>query len=199
MFDFDQYLGFLAFLTILTITTLALAFTSCKDKANEAETTEAEIVAEILTFRNILPQGAPSSPIISNYVCEKLDKELHKFCKSFNIIYSRYADDLTFSFAFKKLPKHIVKDIYSIIKKHEFKINAQKTRYFYRNRRQVVTGLVVNEKVNVKFTEFTKQITEIEKLTDSNESRLNITIGNGFSNYADLIKKNFAKKSFDVF
>jgi len=121
---------------------------------------EAEIVAEILTFRNILPQGAPSSPIISNYVCEKLDKELHKFCKSFNIIYSRYADDLTFSFAFKKLPKHIVKDIYSIIKKHEFKINAQKTRYFYRNRRQVVTGLVVNEKVNVK-KEFQKRIRAI--------------------------------------
>lgn len=121
---------------------------------------EAEIVAEILTFRNILPQGAPSSPIISNYVCEKLDKELHKFCKSFNIIYSRYADDLTFSFAFKKLPKHIVKDIYSIIKKHEFKINDQKTRYFYRNRRQVVTGLVVNEKVNVK-KEFQKRIRAI--------------------------------------
>lgn len=121
---------------------------------------EADILAEMLTFKNILPQGAPSSPIISNYVCEKLDKELHKFCKSFNIVYSRYADDLTFSFEFNKIPKLIVKDIYSIIEKHEFKINTQKTRYFYKNRRQVVTGLVVNEKVNVK-KEFQKRIRAI--------------------------------------
>jgi RNA-directed DNA polymerase len=128
-----------------------------KFKLNEKE---AETVAEILTFKNILPQGAPSSPIISNYVCEKLDKDLHKFCKSFNIVYTRYADDLTFSFAFNKLPKLLVKEIYSIIEKNEFKINNKKTRYFYRNRRQVVTGLVVNEKVNVK-KDFQKRIRAI--------------------------------------
>jgi len=126
----------------------------------ELKDKEADKIAEILTFKNTLPQGAPSSPIISNYVCEKLDKELHKFCKNFNIVYTRYADDLTFSFAFNKLPKLLVNEIYSIIEKHEFKINAKKTRYFYRNRSQVVTGLVVNEKVNVK-KEFQKRIRAI--------------------------------------
>lgn len=126
----------------------------------ELKDKEADKIAEILTFKNTLPQGAPSSPIISNYVCEKLDKELQKFCKNYNIVYTRYADDLTFSFAYNKLPKLLVIKIYSIIEKHEFKINTKKTRYFYRNRSQVVTGLVVNEKVNVK-KEFQKRIRAI--------------------------------------
>jgi RNA-directed DNA polymerase len=121
---------------------------------------EAIKIADILTYKNSLPQGSPSSPVISNFICEKLDFELYKYCRRFNITYTRYADDLSFSFSFDKLPKFQVNNIISIIEQNGFKINKAKYRYYYRNTRQIVTGLVVNEKVNVK-REFYKNLRAI--------------------------------------
>jgi RNA-directed DNA polymerase len=119
------------------------------DKFNVSEV-EAIKIADLLTYKNSLPQGAPSSPVISNLICETLDEELLKYCKQFNITYTRYADDMTFSFNFNKLPIIQVKNIIFIIEQNDFKINKKKYRYYYRNTRQLVTGLVVNEKINVK-------------------------------------------------
>ena len=121
---------------------------------------KATKIADILTYKNSLPQGSPSSPIISNFICEKLDLELYKYCRRFNITYTRYADDMSFSFSFDKLPKFQVNNIISIIEQNGFKINKAKYRYYYRNSRQIVTGLVVNEKVNVK-REFYKNLRAI--------------------------------------
>ena len=121
---------------------------------------KATKIADILTYKNSLPQGSPSSPIISNFICEKLDLELYKYCRRFNITYTRYADDMSFSFSFDKLPKFQVNNIISIIEQNGFKINKAKYRYYYRNTRQIVTGLVVNEKVNVK-REFYKNLRAI--------------------------------------
>ena len=121
---------------------------------------EAIKIADILTYKNSLPQGSPSSPVISNFICEKLDFELYKYCRRFNITYTRYADDLSFSFSFVKLTKFQVNNIISIIEQNGFKINKAKYRYYYRNTRQIVTGLVVNEKVNVK-REFYKNLRAI--------------------------------------
>lgn len=109
-----------------------------------------DIISELCTYNNKLPQGAPSSPILSNYCCSKLDQDLNSFCKLYGIIYSRYADDLTFSFNYKKLPIKQVNDIYKIIIENGFVINTKKIRYAFKNQRQLVTGLVVNNKVNVK-------------------------------------------------
>ena len=121
---------------------------------------KATKIADILTYKNSLPQGSPSSPIISNFICEKLDLELYKYCRKFNITYTRYADDMSFSFSFNKLPKFQVNNIISIIEQNGFKINKAKYRYYYGNTRQIVTGLVVNEKVNVK-REFYKNLRAI--------------------------------------
>ena len=121
---------------------------------------KATKIADILTYKNSLPQGSPSSPIISNFICEKLDLELYKYCRRFNITYTRYADDMSFSFSFDKLPKFQVNNIISIIEQNGFKINKAKYRYYYGNTRQIVTGLVVNEKVNVK-REFYKNLRAI--------------------------------------
>lgn len=119
------------------------------DKFNVSEL-EAIKIANLLTYKNSLPQGAPSSPVLSNLICEQLDDELNKHCKQFNITYTRYADDMSFSFNFNKLPIIQVKNIIFIIEQNNFKINKKKYRYYYRNARQLVTGLVVNEKINVK-------------------------------------------------
>ena len=94
-------------------------------KFNVSEIKAAKI-ADLLTYKNSLPQGSPSSPIISNFICEKLDIELYKYCKQFNITYTRYADDMSFSFNFNKLPKFQVQNIISIIEQNDFKINKKK-------------------------------------------------------------------------
>ncbi|MDY3529629.1 reverse transcriptase family protein [Riemerella anatipestifer] len=117
-------------------------------------------IADIVTINNHLPQGSPTSPIISNFICDELDYNLSLYCKNNNITYSRYADDLTFSYDKKKIEKSDYIPIFNIIKEHGFIINYKKFRYFHRNARQTVTGLTVNEKVNVS-RKFHKQLRAI--------------------------------------
>ncbi|WP_192178038.1 retron Ec67 family RNA-directed DNA polymerase/endonuclease [Mesorhizobium amorphae] len=125
--------------------------------------TVATLIAQIACYENQLPQGSPSSPVISNIVAHILDIRLHELAASLNCTYTRYADDLTFSTNEKGFPGAIAKrsqdedDVWkigkkvkSIIKQSGFEINPKKTRMQYRISRQDVTGLVVNEKVNVR-------------------------------------------------
>jgi RNA-directed DNA polymerase len=115
----------------------------------------ATVLAQISCYEGKLPQGAPSSPIISNLICEILDYRLLKIAKKFKLDYSRYADDLTFSTnnkSFVGLQTEFYKVLSKEIIRAGFKINEKKVRLQYRNSRQVVTGLVVNKKVNVNRT-----------------------------------------------
>lgn len=96
---------------------------------------------------NVLPQGAPTSPILSNIVCYKLDKRLSALSSKIGANYSRYADDITFSGN-----KNIVNFLFlirKIINEERFIINEDKFRILYSNGKQTVTGLTVNKKVSV--------------------------------------------------
>lgn len=112
-------------------------------------TKEIENIVELVSYKNHLPTGAPTSPVISNYVCEKLDLDLIKFCYENNLTYTRYADDLTFSTNQKMHYKTLVNKISKILDQYEFKLNEKKTKIYKKSYRQEVTGLVVNEKVNL--------------------------------------------------
>lgn len=96
---------------------------------------------------NVLPQGSPASPAISNLVLLKLDKRLGKLAESIGCSYSRYADDITFSGG--KSIKSIAPLVEKIICEEGYQVNPQKTRFQYHNRRQEVTGIIVNEKLSV--------------------------------------------------
>jgi RNA-directed DNA polymerase len=119
----------------------------------------ATTLAQICCYENSLPQGAPSSPIISNYICRRLDSQLSLLCRDCKVDYSRYADDLTFSTNLKELPLQIgtitgdkltlSKEIKAIIKGNGFTVNRKKNRFALKNNRQDVTGLIVNEGINV--------------------------------------------------
>lgn len=122
----------------------------------------ATVLAHICCLNGKLPQGAPTSPIISNMIAYKLDKDLHQLALTNRSTYTRYVDDITFSFtqSRRRLPRDIVtvlkennlklgEKLTSIIEKNGFKINNEKSRCFSQNFRQVVTGLVVNERANV--------------------------------------------------
>lgn len=108
----------------------------------------AAALALLSTYNKCLPAGAPSSPVISNFISLQLDKDLEQFCKAHSLIYTRYADDLTFS-SDDNISENMVLDIMGIILKNGFRINEKKVRIQGSTERQMVTGLVVNERVNI--------------------------------------------------
>lgn len=105
-------------------------------------------LALITTYEKKLPTGAPTSPVISNLICLQLDEDLNNYCIENHITYTRYADDLTFS-ANESIHTDQTLDIIGIILSQGFSINEKKLRIKLADSRQTVTGLVVNEKVNV--------------------------------------------------
>ncbi len=102
--------------------------------------------------RNALPQGAPTSPVITNIVCQKLDFLLTGVAKRFGLKYSRYADDITFSSMHNvyQPESEFIKELDRIIGEQGFHIKECKTRLQKDGYRKEVTGLLVNEKVNVQ-------------------------------------------------
>jgi RNA-directed DNA polymerase len=120
----------------------------------------ARNLANIICHNSALPQGAPSSPVVSNLLARMLDVHLARLAKRNRLTYTRYADDLTFSTNLKVFPESVAKqtadhewelgeDLIAAIKSSGFRINDKKTRMLYRTSRQEVTGLVVNDRVSV--------------------------------------------------
>lgn len=127
--------------------------------SNEAAT----VLAHLCCHKGVLVQGAPTSPIISNLICRSLDRDLINLAKKHRVIYTRYCDDLTFSFSSKdadKLPVSFCKfdgvnlslgdDLLKIINDNGFSVNEGKSRISSKFRRMEVTGLIVNEFPNVR-------------------------------------------------
>jgi RNA-directed DNA polymerase len=123
----------------------------------------ATVIAQIACHNNTLPQGAPCSPVISNLIGNILDARLIRLARDHGCTYTRYADDLTFSTNRRNFPRQLArpkifkasrwiigKQLKDAIKQTGFSINSSKTRMQIRGSRQEVTGLVVNEKVNIR-------------------------------------------------
>jgi len=111
----------------------------------------AHLIAHISCYKGVLPQGSPLSPMITNIVCQSLDYHLVKLAKHYRCFYSRYADDITFSSnknIFKK--DKFLNDLNTIISKQGFNVNEKKTRLQKHTQRQEVTGIIVNQKPNLK-------------------------------------------------
>jgi len=102
---------------------------------------------DVVLLNDVLPQGSPCSPVISNLICRDMDKDMEEYALSLNLSYSRYADDMTFSG--DNINRDVINHIYSIVRKHKLIVNKEKTVVLGRHKRQLVTGLVVNEKVSI--------------------------------------------------
>ena len=111
-----------------------------------------------------LPQGAPTSPIISNMICHAMDQALTKLAGDHGVYYSRYADDLTFSTNRHTFPEALAEKqaghpvrlgdaLVTIVQADNgFTLNPRKSRLLSKARRQEVTGLTVNRRANVSRT-----------------------------------------------
>ena len=121
----------------------------------------ATVLAQICCFNGYLPQGAPTSPIISNLICFRMDRELRKLARKNNGEYTRYADDLTFSTNETRFPTALGeiktsskeftlgKELLELIERNGFLVNLKKVRMRKATERQTVTGVVVNKSPNV--------------------------------------------------
>ncbi len=127
----------------------------------------ATFIAQLCCHNNALPQGAPTSPILANMVCAKLDGELQRLCQRFRCEYTRYADDLTFSTRAPTFPDafavyspagtQVGPDLQRVIQQNGFRPNTRKVRLRRPTERQEVTGLIVNRDPNVD-RRFVRQI-----------------------------------------
>lgn len=104
-------------------------------------------LAYLCCFNNVLPQGAPTSPYLSNLRMIVFDNKISKYTSEKRIRYTRYADDLTFSGDFN--PHFLINDISRMIFDEGFCVNSQKTRVAKNNNRQEVTGIIVNSHMQI--------------------------------------------------
>ena len=114
------------------------------------------------TVKYVVPQGAPTSPLITNAICDTLDCRLSGLARRFNLHYSRYADDITFSSMHNvyKEDGEFRTELKRIIEGQNFKMNEAKTRLQKIGERQEVTGLTVSNKINTS----TAYVAEIRNL-----------------------------------
>lgn len=179
-------------------------------------------LAYLCCLNNVLPQGAPTSPYLSNLRMVSLDYKISKYTSRKSIRYTRYADDLTFSGDFNH--HLLIRDISKIVFNEGFSINTEKTRVAKSNSRQEVTGIVVNSHMQMS-KEKRKQIRQqvyyikkfgleshLEHIVETRANYLNHLLGKinfalfvnpndkEMKEYFDLIKKLYKiKKNKNAF
>lgn len=100
------------------------------------------LLADLTTYNGRLPMGTSTSPVLSNFACRALDKDLLELSENMLWVYTRYADDMSFS---TNQPIHAEKlnSIRSIIKKSGFVVNESKVKFFGPEDQKIVTGLLL--------------------------------------------------------
>ena len=128
----------------------SIRYSTVKDKVFPEEI-YAEPLRILLTMlcyhKDALPQGAPSSPAITNIILYEFDELAGQWCRERGIAYTRYCDDMTFSGNFN--PAEVIRFVRLELKKMGFLLNEQKTRIQRPGQQQTVTGIVVNEKLSI--------------------------------------------------
>ena len=135
-----------------------LIFPLIKEKAFPAARYSEQnriLLTFLCAYKDALPQGAPTSPTISNIIMKEFDDYIGSWCNKRNIAYTRYCDDMTFSGNFAPVP--VIALARKELKKLGLYLNDKKTTIVRKGQRQSVTGIVVNEKISVP-TEYKKRI-----------------------------------------
>jgi len=124
--------------------------------SNDIDSDFAHIASLVSTLRGALPQGAPTSPLLSNVVFHKLDLRFSKLADRLGIIYTRYADDLAFSG--KSIPRSLINLIDKILASQGYRLNPQKTRLKVDGARKIVTGVSISGGVPKAPREFVRSV-----------------------------------------
>lgn len=105
------------------------------------------LLVKLCTYYDYLPQGAPTSPYLSNLALKNFDEYIGRYCEDRKISYTRYCDDLTFSGDFNI--KNLKNKVKVFLEEMGYNLNEKKTKVIRNNNRQLVTGIIVNKKINI--------------------------------------------------
>lgn len=109
----------------------------------------SNLLSKLCTRDGYLPQGAPTSPYLSNLFFKSADDIIIKYCLGNDIRYTRYADDLSFSGSFEE--NELIELVKNTVEAMNLSLHPNKIKVMKPNDRQTVTGIVVNEKTQVVF------------------------------------------------
>ena len=125
-----------------------LIFRATKDLASGQLSPRArQFVTDLCTYAGALPTGAPTSPYIGNIVLRRVDHAIETVCERHGVHYSRYADDLTLSGG--DAARDLLPFVRQALDEIGYSLDSKKTQLYRRGRRQVVTGVVVNDRANL--------------------------------------------------
>ena len=103
----------------------------------------SNVLSELCCLDGHLPQGAPTSPALSNIIAYEMDKKLAFLSHKYGMEYTRYADDLTFS-GYNINPEFILPEIRKAVNGESFALKKAKTRYINKNKRKIITGISIS-------------------------------------------------------
>ncbi|MBN3069911.1 RNA-directed DNA polymerase [Pectobacterium brasiliense] len=135
----------------------------------------AYYLTSICTLNGVLPQGAPTSPMLSNLVCLRMDERIGKYCENKALTYSRYADDITISGNKLAVIKKAWIIIRKIISEENFTVNKKKEMLSGPQSQRKVTGVIVTPEIGIgreKYNYFRKRIFILVKKNGDNMSNV---------------------------
>ena len=151
-------------------------------------------ISNLLTFKNQVPQGAPTSPIIANLVTYKMDIQMQDLADRNNCLYTRYADDVAFSSTNKDFNIGVlIPEVKAIIENNHFRVNYKKTKIRRPHNRMTVTGVVINEKLTVPRWKWRNFRAELHNLKVKDET-ISLEYYQKLRGYAEWIKSLHPKR-----
>jgi len=133
-------------------------------------------LASIVCYKGRLPMGAPTSPVVSNLFMRKLDGQLSKLSKEKNAVYTRYADDISFS-SKESLEPLIIEEISAICAQSGLNLNVEKTKFYGEKDSKIVTGLYITDRLSLPRLWKSELNDQIEKLHVAHELQVQYKIG----------------------
>ena len=154
----------------------------------------SNLLTNICVVNDELPQGAVTSPYLANLVCRKLDFRIAGYCNKRNIVYTRYADDLTFSCDDRELLRKIYGMIKKIVEDEGFCLNQKKTVFMTPKNHKEVLGVTINDGLLKAPKEVKKDIRAmLHYEVATGDYAMNDEI-RGYVAYVDSIEKNYKNK-----
>ncbi|MGV1065400.1 retron St85 family RNA-directed DNA polymerase [Clostridium perfringens] len=154
----------------------------------------SNILANLCTYEDRVPQGAITSPVISNLICKKMDFRLSGVASKRGISYTRYADDMYFSCDDEVLLRKTQNMIYEIIKDEGFIINNKKIKFMSPHSKKNITGLIINDNKVIVPREMKRKVRTMIHHSITTGDYSNIDSIKGYVSFISSIEKDYRIK-----
>ena len=172
----------------------------------EAEVQEVEMDGELYyvqTSKRHLPQGSPASPVLTNLLCRRLDARMTGLAQKLGATYTRYADDLSFSMNKTSNINRLIWQVKQVIEEEGFVVHPNKLHVMRKGDQKMVTGLVVNEKLNPPKSSLKRFRAVLHRLEQEQEPKIVWGQGSleasikGFANFVHMVNPEKGQKLLD--